>query len=355
MKTLMIEKDAIRKNAAVIKEKAGSAAIYAVLTGDAHGAGLVEMARLLRSEGIGRFCISEPADAAALRKAGFVDEELLMLRSTTDREELERLIDLNVVCTIGSYDTGVALNGLCEARSTVAEAHIQVDAGMGYGGFLSDEPDKIISMYRYLPNVALSGIYTQMHWGGGGEREVSEQLKVFESVVSAVNAAGFETGITHAAGSNALMHCEFARLDAVRVGSAFLGRCRRARGDGLQRVGHCAVTLDDIRWLPKGHTVGHHTMVRMKKPTRVAALPLGYQNGFGTERPRESGLSALLRAWWESQKRAVRIGDQKIRVIGQIGAMETLIDVTDLKCTAGDTAIVELDPLYAKGMKREYR
>ncbi|NCB62699.1 MAG: alanine racemase [Clostridia bacterium] len=355
MKTLMIEKDAIRNNAAVIKEKAGSAAIYAVLTGDAHGAGLVEMARLLRSEGIGRFCISEPAEAETLRKAGFVDEEILMLRSTTDRDELEKLIDLGVVCTIGSYDTGVALNGLCEARSTVAEAHIQVDTGMGYGGFLADEPDKILSMYRYLPNVALSGIYTQMHCGGGGEREVSEQLKVFESVVAAVNAAGFETGVTHAAGSDALMHYEFARLGAVRVGSAFLGRCRRTRGDGLQKAGYCAVTLDEVRWLPKGHTVGHHTLVRMKKPTRVGVLPVGYQNGFGAERPRESGLAALLRAWWGSRRRTVRIGDQKVRVIGQIGAFETLVDVTDLKCTAGDTAIVELDPLYAKGMKREYR
>ena len=89
MKALVLEREAIRRNAAVIKEKAGAAAIYAVLTGDAHGAGLLEMAKLLREEGIGRFAVSEPSDAAALRKAGFVDEEILMLRSTTDREELE--------------------------------------------------------------------------------------------------------------------------------------------------------------------------------------------------------------------------------------------------------------------------
>ena len=44
--------------------------------------------------------MSEPADAAALRKAGFVDEELLMLRSTADREELEQLvIDARFECT----------------------------------------------------------------------------------------------------------------------------------------------------------------------------------------------------------------------------------------------------------------
>ena len=183
MKALVIERDLVRRNAAVIKEKAGSAAISAVLTGDAHGAGLVEMAGLLRAEGIGRFAVSEPADAAALRKAGFVEEELLMLRSTTDRDELEQLIDLNVVCTIGSYDTGVALNGLAEARSTVVEAHIQVDTGLGYGGFLAGEPEKILSMYRYLPNVALSGVYTQMHASSRGERDASAQLEEFQRVV----------------------------------------------------------------------------------------------------------------------------------------------------------------------------
>ena len=33
-------------------------------------------------------------EAQALREAGFEDEELLMLRATVDREELERLVDL---------------------------------------------------------------------------------------------------------------------------------------------------------------------------------------------------------------------------------------------------------------------
>ena len=72
------------------------------------------------------------------------------------RQELERLVDLNVVCTISSVDTGMALNALAENRSTVVEAHIQVDTGMGFGGFLVGEPEKILLAYRSLPNVALS-------------------------------------------------------------------------------------------------------------------------------------------------------------------------------------------------------
>ena len=38
-------------------------------------------------------------------------------------------------------------------------------------------------MYRYLPNVAISGIYTQMHAAAGGERGASAQLEEFQRVV----------------------------------------------------------------------------------------------------------------------------------------------------------------------------
>lgn len=83
-----------------------------------------------------------------------------MLRSTTDREVLERLVDLNVVCTISSVDTGLALNALAENRSTVAEAHIQVDTGMGFGGFLVGEPEKILLA---LPLPAQRGPVRHLH------------------------------------------------------------------------------------------------------------------------------------------------------------------------------------------------
>ena len=112
MKTLVIEREGLKNNISVVKERAGGAVIYGVVTGDGQGAGLVELARVLRAEGIGRFAVSEVAEAAALRKAGFVEEEILMLRCTTDREELEQLLDLNVICTVGSHASGLALNGV---------------------------------------------------------------------------------------------------------------------------------------------------------------------------------------------------------------------------------------------------
>ena len=355
MRTLVIEKAAVKHNLSIIKEKAAGAVIYGVLTGDGGGAGAVPMARLLRAEGIGRFAVYDVKEAKKLRDAGFEDEEILMLRSTTDREELEQLVDLNVVCTISSVDTGLALNALAENRSTVACAHIQVDTGMGFGGFLVSEPEKILLAYRSLPNVALEGIYTQLHGMKVGDPEAVRQLEQFHTVLDTIHAAGFETGTVHAAGSFALLHNDSARLDGVRAGSAILGRCRRTRDDRLKTVGYGEVPLAEVRWLPKGHTVGTDRPIVLKKPTRVAVLPVGYQNGLGVIRPRETTFWALLARWRQMKKRAVRVCGQKVRVIGPIGATETLLNVTNLKCSAGELATFDIDPLFAQGFVREFR
>ena len=270
-------------------------------------------------------------------------------------EELERLVDLNVVCTISSVDTGLALNAVAENRSTVAEAHIQVDTGMGFGGFLVGEPEKILLAYRSLPNVALSGIYTQLHAVSPKGPEVGAQLRQFHQVLDAIHAAGFETGTVHAAGSYALMHCDLARMDAVRAGSVLLGRCRRTKDDGLSTVGHGEAGIAEMRWLPKGHTVGAEKTAVLKAPTRVAVVPVGYQHGFGVERPRPAGLLGTLGRWRRGRRLYVRVNGQRARVIGSVGVSETLVDVTDLKCSAGDVVSFDLDPMYARGCVRQYR
>ena len=140
MKSLVIDKRVIRNNIKAIKDRADGAAIYADLSANAYGMGLWEVAQLLRDEGIRNFVVSDPKDAALLRKNGFTEERLMMLRSTADPVELTELIDLGVICTVGSYDAAVALNGIAEARGTVCEVQIKIDTGLGRYGFDPSEP-----------------------------------------------------------------------------------------------------------------------------------------------------------------------------------------------------------------------
>lgn len=82
----------------------------------------------------------------------------------------------------------------------------------------------------------------------------------------------------------------------------------------------------------------------LKAPTRVAVVPVGYQHGFGVERPRPAGLLGTLGRWRRGRRLYVRVNGQRARVIGSVGVSETLVDVTDLKCSAGDVVSFDLTP-----------
>lgn len=350
MLQLVFDKSAIKQNIAAVKRRAGSAVIYASLLQDGYGAGLVELANLLRDNGISHFAVSQVSDVKKLRRAGFVEEEILMLRSTTDPEELSQLLELNAVFTIGSYETGVALNALAEEHSTAAVAHVLIDTGSGLGGFLPSEPEKLESIYKYLSNVVIAGTCTQLSRG-----DINTQMQLFQSTLDKLRADGLEPGIAHAASSSSLMNAQGIQMDAVRVGSAFLGLCKYRRGSGLRPVCHGEATLDTIRWLPQGHTVGLGRPQRLKRPTQVAVISVGTRNGFGVISDSEGGLRGWLRACRRRKKLRVTFRKHKARLLGGIGSGETAIDVTDLDCTAGDVVSFDIDPLHARGMERVFR
>lgn len=349
MNTLVLEKSAIKNNLSLVKERAGSAYIYADLSGDGYGAGAVPLAQLLRDEGIRRFCVDSAGTAGALREAGLVDEEILMLHATSNMEALSRLVDLGVVCSVGTVESGMALNALAGERATVVEAHLQIDCGMGFGGFAAGEPGKLAGVVRQLPNVAFSGIYTQLTGGSA----MDEQLSAFQRAVDSLREAGCETGTVHAAGPFDMLQSEHAHLDALRAGSVLLGRCARKRGDGLMCVGYGETVVDCVQWLPRGHAVGRRGK-QLRRAAKIAVLPVGYQHGFGISRPARGLWDALCRAL-SGRRCTVRINGQKARVLGDIGESETLIDVTGIKCVEGDKAVFPLDPLYAKNCRREFR
>ena len=108
MKTYLVEKDAIIHNLNIVKKKADGTPIWAVLKGNGYGLGVKPMAELCLAEGIRRFAVTEIFEALTIREL-CADAQILMLRPTTDPEEMQRMLDLDVIATIGSTEDAAAL------------------------------------------------------------------------------------------------------------------------------------------------------------------------------------------------------------------------------------------------------
>ena len=351
MKNLIIDKEAVKSNLAAVKARARGAEIIADLEGDAFGLGLLETAKLLRDGGIRAFAISEPKDAETLRSAGFTEEKLMMLRSTADEEELGRLLDLGVICTVGSYDAAVAINGIAEARRTVCEVQIKIDTGLGRYGFMLSETDKIESIFKYMSNLAVVGIFSTYSQSWKSKRATMAQLELFQHIIKRLNAFGYELGTAHICDSAALFNYDFGKMDAVRIGTAFSGRVPGHNAAGLYKVGYIEAGIEEVGWFPKGHRCGSTVL---KKPRKLAVISVGYYHGFGINRyEREMGLLGLLKA--RHARPSVKVSGQRVRVVGGVGMMHTVVDVTNVECRVGDRVIMDVDPVNVKGLPRVYK
>lgn len=354
MKALVVEKNKIRANLETVKERAGTAQVIAVLKANAYGLGLCEMAGLCREAGIRRFAVTEPEDALRLRDWGFGEEEILILRSTASEEEIRTILQAGATATVGSYDAALALNGLAESQGMMCDVHIKVDTGMGRYGFMPTEIDRILSVYRYLTNLNVTGTYTHYANAFRSVKKTQEQLDAFQAVVEKIRAAGFNPGMLHASNSEAMFGCKMPNLDAVRIGSALGGRVI-SRGDhGLQRTGKLRSCITEVRWLPKGAPVGYGSAYVTKHPTRVAVVPVGSADGYMLEKIRTStrfrdcfrAACSCMLAFVRGRRYYVTVGGKRAPVIGHVGVSHTTVDVTDIECGPGTEVLLDAAPLY---------
>jgi alanine racemase len=354
IKNLIIDTAALRANLRTIRDRAEGAAIIADLSANAQGMGFMPVAEFLRGEGVRTFAVSDVRDASLLRARGFREERIMMLRSTADPDELSELIDLGVVCTAGSSESAVAINGLAESKGTVAEIQVKVDTGLGRYGFQPTEIGKIEQIYKYMSSLRVAGTFTTLSASWRSKKQTRIQIDTFNYVLDKLTALGIEPGIAHCCDSAAIFRYDAAHMDAVRVDSALSGRVPGKAIAGLTKVGYIEAGIEEVGWVSKGHKYGAEKPVTTSEPTKIAVLSVGYYHGFGVDRR----LAARTLGDLVAAKRGrlyARVNRQRARVLGNVGLLHTMIDVTNIDCTVGDICVLDVDPVNVKGLQTVYR
>lgn len=254
MPTFVIDSAALSRNMEKLR-RFTSAQIIAVVKGNGYGLGLVPYARFLTAQGVALLAVSTVEEAAALRDAG-ITAQLLMLSSTALPEEIAALLARDVILTVGSADAARAVSDAAAARGVTARVHVKLDTGMGRYGFLPQETAEAAALLQALPALQVEGVFTHLS-DAANAKCTALQYRRFTEGVRILQEAGIDTGLRHVCASTAFLRYPEMHLDAVRLGSALLGRLSVPDTLGLERIGWLEAQVTELKTLPAGWPVGY--------------------------------------------------------------------------------------------------
>lgn len=318
---------AIARNVRLIRKQAGTAHVLVVVKADAYGHGAVEVARAVIEAGASFLGVGDSGEAIELRTSG-ITAPILVLGSLIPGE-VEPVITHDVAITIHSSQKIEMLAQIAKALKKRPRVHLKIDTGMGRLGALPSRALELLQEIAASDSLELEGLSTHLGPVAADDPRTREQLALFGRIVKEAEEKGIRIPYKHAENSLALFHGPDGAFNLVRPGGAVYGILAgspRENDLGLEPALALKSQIVFIKDLPEGAAVGYAGSFVARRPTRIAILPIGYNDGYRF---------AL------SNRGEVLVRGRRARVAGRVSMDYTTVDVTDIPdASVGDDAVL---------------
>jgi alanine racemase len=315
--TVTISRSQFAENIRLLRRHVAPAKLCVVMKADAYGHGLECLVDTAVSAGADKIGICTNPEATVIRQMDS-DIPVLRLRMALKEELDESLAGLNMEEEVGTWEAAEYLDRAGRQRGRPVPVHLKVDTGMGRGGFDFSEVE-VMKRVCSLTGLRIVGVMTHLANADDVTLDYSiTQIQAFDHIAESL-ASDLPDGVLfHTHNSAALTRLPDLRRDMVRSGAACYG-VRTSRNfenlPGLKPVMTVKSRIAQVRKIPVGTRIGYGSLYTVKRPSRIATIPVGFGEGY----PR--GLF---------NKGIVLVGGQRCPVIGRVSLNVTTIDVTDL-------------------------
>ncbi len=322
-----IDLGAIRYNLRRIKQIVGKdIKILAVVKADAYGHGMKEVSRAIVEEGVDYLGAASLDEARELRQAGIKNKIIVL--GTILPEVAEGVLRFNVIQTVSDLRIAKALSKLGQAKNKTVKVHIKIDTGMGRLGFWHEEAVGIVKKIASLKNIVIDGIFTHFPSAEDDKVFTRRQISDFNAIVEELWRNNIDIPVKHTSNSMALVDFKDSHMNMVRPGLIMYGlypKTSLAKRLRLKPALRLKTRVSYIKSAPKGRSISYGRTFIVKRPTRIATIPVGYGDGYSRHL---------------SNKGHVLIKGKRASIVGRVCMDMSMVDVGHLKTVRPGSDVV---------------
>jgi alanine racemase len=308
-----IDRDALRYNAKIVRERIGSAGMLAVVKANAYGHGMLGVAQALANN-VQLFGVANLEEAITLREA--LTHPIIILSPALPGER-STIVERGFIPTISTFEEAQEFDRLARPGALVG-INFKIDTGMGRMGVPENEALALFKRVARLAKIRIHSVSTHMPVSNEDEDYTRDELLRFARLVSQMRAEVPGNYKAHVLQSAGLLAFNREIFDIVRAGIILYGISPLPE---LQKILKPVMTwktrIGLVRDLPKGSSISYGRTFITSRPMRVATLTAGYADGY----PRHLS----------NRDAAVLVHGQRCALLGRVTMDLMMIDVSHLE------------------------
>ena len=296
--------------------------VVCMVKASAYGAGAQEVARTLQESNVDYLAVAVADEGAELRSKGITTGIIVM---NPEPSSFRTLFSNKLEPEVYSFNM---LHQLMQAavREGITDypVHIKIDTGMHRLGFLPAEIPQLIDELKRQDALTPRSVFS--HFAGSDSDMFDAfsqvQIKRFEETSTLLQNAFSHRILRHICNSAGAERFLGVQYDMVRLGIGLYGVSPIAPDATLHPISTLKTIILQIHDVPADETVGYSRRGVLVRPSRIAALPIGYADGLNRKFGNGNGYCI--------------VNGKKAPYVGNICMDVCMIDVTDVDCKEGD-------------------
>ncbi len=295
-----------------------------------YGSGNLEVSNVLQFHNVDYLTVAFVDEGVELRRAGI---NLPIMVMSPEVNSYDNIIKYHLEPEVFSFRNlsfiEKAAGNMALPEAHPINVHIKLDTGMHRLGFSKDELPELIRRIKANPMLHVKSVFSHLATADNpAEDEFTlSQIRNFEESSQMIVDAFEHKVLRHILNTAGISRFPQYQFDMVRLGIGLYGvpACEADKGR-LQPVVSLKTTINQIKQIPAGDSIGYNRHGRAEHDIRIGIVPIGYADG----------LSRLL----GNGNGKFYVNGYQVPVVGDICMDMCMLNLTDAEATEGDTVVI---------------